>query len=204
MSTYEVRSSETVLDGRVLHVRRDAVVMPDGSTSVREVVSHPGAVGVVALDDDGTVVLVEQYRHPVGARLLELPAGLLDVDGEPALETARRELAEETGLTARDWHVLVDVHTSPGGSDEAARVYLARGLAAHPDGRPEGRDEEADLDVVRLPLDEAVARVTDGSLTQSLAVAGLLAAALARGAGWSGLRDASAPWPARPDRAPAG
>jgi ADP-ribose pyrophosphatase len=180
-------------------LRVDEVRMPGGGTASREIVEHPGSVGIVALDGSGRVVLIRQYRHAVGARLVELPAGLLDVPGEPAAETARRELAEETGLRAGRWHVLVDLHTSPGLSQEAARVYLARDLSPVPDGeRHVGVEEETDLGVHRVPLDEAVASVFTGHIENSLAVAGLLAAAYARDRDWSTLRPADAPWPARP------
>ena len=145
LDEYETVASETVFEGRIITVRRDEVRMSDGSTSVREIVEHPGAVGIVALDDDGNVVLVNQYRHPVRARLDELPAGLLDVEGEPALTAAQRELAEEARLGADEWHVLVDLQTSPGFSDEAIRIYLARGLHDVDDGF-EPEHEELDDD----------------------------------------------------------
>jgi 8-oxo-dGTP pyrophosphatase MutT (NUDIX family) len=198
---YELIGSEQLVKGRLLEVRRDEVRMSDGSTASREVVIHPGAVGVVALDDAGNVVMVNQYRHPVRARLDELPAGLLDVDGEPALDAARRELAEEAALQADDWRVLLDLHTSPGFSDEAIRIFLARGLSAtpHPDGFVvEG--EEAAMTVTRVPLDEAVRRTLAGEITNAAAAAGILAAAVARTTQWQGLRPADAPWPARPGR----
>ena len=128
MSNHEhrVESSEVVFEGRVISVRKDVVTMPGETTSQRDVVVHPGAVGVVALDDRGRVLLVNQYRHPVGRRLDELPAGLLDVAGEPALVAAQRELVEEAGLAADTWHVLVDALPSPGMTDEAIRIFLAR------------------------------------------------------------------------------
>jgi 8-oxo-dGDP phosphatase len=167
--------------------------------AVREVVDHPGAVGVVALDDDGTVLLVNQYRHPVRARLDELPAGLLDVDGEPALLAAQRELAEEAAVTATDWHVLVDLYTSPGMTNEAIRIFLARGLAPVPDEeRFKPQHEEITLTVHRVPLSDAVGRVFAGELTNAAAVAGILATAHGAASGWAGLRPADAPWPARP------
>jgi ADP-ribose pyrophosphatase len=175
--------------------------MSDGTIAEREVVHHPGAVGVVAIDDDGQVVLVNQYRHPVRARLDELPAGLLDVDGETALAAARRELAEEAALTATRWDVLVDLHTSPGMSDEAIRIYLARDLHPIPDSeRFTPEHEEITLTVRRLPLVEAVERALSGHLTNAAAVAGLLAADRAASTGWTNLRPADVPWPARPGR----
>lgn len=178
---YEVLGSETVYHGRVISLRRDTVAMPGGGDSVREVVAHPGAVAVVALDDEDRVVLLRQYRHPVGAHLWELPAGLRDEDGEPPLETARRELAEETRLAAERWSLLTTSHSSPGFTDEAVLVYLAEGLSDVP--RPEGfvvEHEELDMTVERVPLTEAVQRVFDGAISNASAVIGLLAAAQVR------------------------
>jgi 8-oxo-dGTP pyrophosphatase MutT (NUDIX family) len=147
------------------------------------------------------VVLVNQYRHAVRARLDELPAGLLDLEGESALDAAKRELAEETALAADEWDVLVDLHSSPGFSNEAVRVYLARGLRPVDDGdvfQPE--HEELTLTVERVPLAEAVHQVLSGNLTNASAVAGLLAAVHGRATGWRDLRPADAKWPARPGR----
>jgi ADP-ribose pyrophosphatase len=192
---YEVLSSERVYEGRVLSLRKDEVSMPGGTTSVRDVIEHPGAVAVVALDEQERVVLVRQYRHPVGRSLDELPAGILDVDGEPAYETVRRELAEEAGLGADRWDVLVDLLTSPGGSDEASRVYLARGL--HEVERDIQQHEEAELTSFRVPLDDVVRGVLSGAYENSLLVAGALAADRVRRDGFAGLRPADAPWPAR-------
>ena len=195
---YDVVSSERLAQGKVIALRRDRLRTADGTEFVREVVEHPGAVGVVAMDDEDRVLLVNQYRHPVATRLDELPAGLLDKEGEPALEAAKRELAEEAHVQADEWHVLVDLHPSPGMSNEAIRIYLARGLApAEADGF-DPQHEEADLTVERVALDEALDRVTTGQLTNAAAVAGLLAAAHARANGWAGLRPADSPWPARP------
>lgn len=196
---YPVLATESIFMGNVISVRLDHVQMSDGTVAAREVVDHPGAVGVVALDDDGAIVLVNQYRHPVRARLDELPAGLLDIAGEPALLAAQRELAEEAAITATDWHVLVDLHTSPGMSNEAIRLFLARGLAPVGESdRFQPEHEEITLTVHRVKLDDAVARVYAGELTNAAAVAGILAAAHSAGTDWSGLRPADAPWPARP------
>ncbi len=196
---YTVVSSTPVFRGKVISVRTDELRMSDGSVATREIVGHPGAVGVVALDSSDRVVLVNQYRHPVGRYLDELPAGLLDVDGESALTAAQRELFEEAALRASDWHVLVDLHTSPGMTDEAIRVYLARGLTeVSDDERFAPEHEEITLTVSRVPLDEAVCRALCGELTNAAAVAGVCAAAAARAADWAGLRPADAPWPGRP------
>jgi ADP-ribose pyrophosphatase len=174
MGTYEIHSSKRIFDGAVVGLRVDQVEMPGGGTAGREVVEHDRAVAVVALGDDGTVVLIEQYRHPMGHRLWELPAGLMDVDGEHALPAAQRELAEETGLTAARWEVLVDVAASPGFTTEAVRVFLARGLTEI--GRQgEIAHEEADLRIIRVPLADAVDAVLAGRIVNASAVAGLLA-----------------------------
>ncbi len=166
-------SSKIVYSGAILALRLDQVEMPGGRVAEREVIEHHGAVAVVALDDDGNVVLIDQYRHPIGRRLLELPAGLLDEPGEDPLDAAKRELAEETGLAARDWSVLVDVALSPGFTDEALRVYLATDL--HETDRPEPELEEADIRIVRVPIAEAVRGALSGEIVNATAVAGVLA-----------------------------
>jgi 8-oxo-dGTP pyrophosphatase MutT (NUDIX family) len=197
MSEFAVVDSEVVFRGRVVSVRQDSIRMPDGSVALREIVDHMGAVVVVALDDDDLVVMVNQYRPAVGARLDELPAGLLDVADEPPLEAARRELAEEAELQAEHWDVLLDLHSSPGFSDEAVRVFLARGLRAA--DRPQGftvEHEEASMTVTRVPLEVAVDRALAGQITNAAAVAGVLAAYAAR-TSQRGLRAQDAPWPSR-------
>ncbi len=191
-------SSTDVYVGKILALRADEVAMPGGGRSRREVVEHPGAVVIVALDDADRVVLVHQYRHPLGRRLWELPAGLLDVPGEDPLHTARRELAEETGLAAEEWSVLVDVASSPGFTDESARVFLARVLSDVE--RPEAvGDEEADLVIDRMPLDEALRQVFAGEIVNAPAVSGLLAARAVRD-GVASPRRPEAPWQDRPRR----
>ena len=140
---FETVSSETVYVGNILALRADEVRMPGGSTAQREVVEHYGAVAVVAMDESNNVVLVYQYRHPLGRRLWELPAGLLDLGGEPPHVAAARELRGGGRSGRRDWRVLVDLVSAPGFSDESVRVYLATGLTDV--GRPEAHDEEADL-----------------------------------------------------------
>jgi ADP-ribose pyrophosphatase len=195
---FAVSDSETVYVGRVLAVRLDHVVMPGGRVAQREIVEHPGAVAIVPLHDDASVVMIDQYRHAVGRRLRELPAGLLDTPGEDPVATARRELVEEVGCTAQDWSVLVDVVSSPGFSDEAVRVFLARGLTEI--GRPAGGDdEEADLSVVRVPLADAVRQVLAGEIVNASTVAGLLAAQAVL-AGTAQPRPVDASWPDRPTR----
>ncbi|MEU5934576.1 NUDIX hydrolase [Micromonospora sp. NPDC047187] len=193
---YEVRSREERYRGRIFDVVTEEVTMPGGGTGLRDLVRHVGAVAVVALDDAGQVVLIRQYRHPVGRHLWELPAGLMDVSGEELPVAALRELAEEADLTAGQVDVLVDLHSSPGFTNEIVRVFLARDLADVPaDERHERHDEEADLQVVRIDLDEAVAMVLAGEITNASAVAGLLAAAHARDTGFAQLRRSDAPLP---------
>ncbi|HJQ42148.1 MAG TPA: NUDIX hydrolase [Jatrophihabitantaceae bacterium] len=190
---YELISRDSIYSGAVISLNRDKVRMSDGSVATREVVEHPGAVGVVAVDDEGQVVLINQYRHPVGRRLDELPAGLLDVDGEPPLQTAQRELAEEAQLKAGDWRVLVDLNPTPGMSNEAIRIYLARKLEpADDEFTPE--HEELELTVRRESLSAAVERCLRGEITNAAAVAGLLAAASAAANDFESLRPADAPW----------
>jgi ADP-ribose pyrophosphatase len=164
----------------------------------REFLRHPGAVAIIVLDDDERVLLLRQYRHPVRRELWEPPAGLLDLPGEEAVVAAARELAEEADLVAARWDVLVDFYTSPGGNDEALRVFLARGLSAVPDADLFEREhEERDMLARWVPLDEAVTLALSGALHNPSAVLGILAAAAAKAAGWSTLRPADAPWPER-------
>ena len=194
-----VVESETVMRGRVWDLRRDTIDLGDGQTVVREYVAHPGAVAVLAIDEHDRVLLVRQYRHPVGMLLWEPVAGLLDVADESPRVGAARELVEEAGLLARRWDVLVDLENSPGGSSETIRCYLGRDLEPAPGGRPVGDGEERDMPYCWVPLDDAVQAVLAGRLTAPLTVAGVLAAFASRAAGWSSLRDADCPWPQRDD-----
>ena len=173
---FKTLSSELLLDAPIIAVRRDEVVMPDDHVAYREVVEHLGAVAVVALNESNQIAMVNQYRHSVGRRLWELPAGLLDVAGEDELSGAKRELMEEAGLAASSWSVLTDLVTSPGFCEETARVYLAQNLSEVE--RPEAiGDEEADMDFAWVGIDDAVAKIFAGEISNSIAVSGILAAA---------------------------
>lgn len=169
----------------------------DADTVVdRDVVLHPGAVGIVALDDLDRVVLVRQYRHPVASLLWEIPAGLLDDPGESPWQTAVRELVEEAGLRAERWDTVLDLYSSPGMSSETLRVFLARGMSEVSEAeRPVPKDEERDMVVTRVALDDVVEQIGRGRLHNALAVAGILAAEQARQRGWRGLRPPDDPWP---------
>ncbi|WP_251150807.1 NUDIX hydrolase [Cellulosimicrobium sp. Marseille-Q4280] len=192
-----VVETSLVHEGRVFDLRSDVVELDDGPVT-REYLDHPGAVAVVVLDDDERVLLLRQYRHPVRRELWEVPAGLLDVDGEDAQLAGARELAEEADLRAGRWDVLVDYFTTPGGSNEALRVFLARDLSPVPEAERFAREaEELDMELRWVPLDEALRGVLAGELHNPSAVVGILAAAASRAGGWSSLRPADAPWPER-------
>ena len=188
----EVLSSERVFAGHVWDVRTETFRYLDGVLT-RHFVDHPGAVAVVAIDDEDRVLLIKQYRHPVRLREWELPAGLMDVDHEPPLETAKRELAEEVDLAAADWHLLADYAVSPGGSDEMIRIFLARGLTPTGDAF-ERSAEEQDMEQRWVPLDEAVEAIRDRRIQNSVITVGLLSAWLERSRGWTGLGDPETPW----------
>jgi ADP-ribose pyrophosphatase len=193
---FTVRGTRTVYDGAIVTLRVDDVQMPGGRVAEREVVEHYGAVAVVARDEQGRIAMVRQYRHPIGRRLLELPAGLLDAGpDETPLEAAQRELAEEVDLAADRWQVLVDLALSPGFTDEALRLYLAEGVRVV--DTAERHDEEADMAVEWVALDDAVDRVLAGEIVNATSVAGILAVAAAEARGAT-LRAVTAPWPDEP------
>jgi len=195
LANWPVVSSAELARGRLVTLRTDKVRTPDDELAERDVVLHPGAVAVLALDDVQQVLLIRQYRHPVGRLLWEIPAGLRDVSGETPWATARRELLEEAGYRARDWRVLADYYTSPGFTTERLRVFLARDLEFVPEAErdfvPEA--EEAQLLSAWLPLDEAVRKVFAGDLHNGVAALAILAAYAARSGGFDGLRPADAP-----------
>lgn len=177
----EILESERVFEGRVWDVRRERFRLAH-SEPVREFVAHPGAVAILAVDGDDRVLLIRQYRHPIRSVEWELPAGLLDVAGEPAIAAARRELAEEADLVAERWERLIAFHTTPGGSDERLEIYLAQGLA--PAGSDfERTEEEADLVTRWVPLGDAVAAVLEGRVENAILQIGVLALHARRTAG---------------------
>ena len=174
-------------------VRTDRVQMPDRTYAERTVVTHPGAVAVLALDDARRVLMIRQYRHPVGRLLWEIPAGLRDANGESPLRTAQRELLEETGYRAREWHTLVDYFTSPGISSERIRIFLARGIEPAGEVAHEREHEEKFIVADWVPLDEAVHLAMAGKFHNGPAITGVLAGYAACSGGFSELRPATAP-----------
>ncbi|MFC4585626.1 NUDIX domain-containing protein [Sphaerisporangium corydalis] len=193
-ASWEVLDSKERFDAYVISVRTDTVRMPGDEVADRDYIVHPGSVAVVALDDDGRVLLLRQYRHPARRLLWELPAGIRDVADEPLVDCAARELAEEAGYRAGTWHTLIDIFSSPGMTDERIRIFLARDLTPIPD-EENGfvrRHEEIDMPVVWVPLADGVNRVLGGMIHNSPAVAGILAAYAALSDGFSALRPADA------------
>jgi len=193
---FTVTASELVFAGKVWSIRRDEFDY-NGSTIVRELLDHTGAVVVLALDEQDRVLLIKQYRHPVRMREWELPAGLLDISGEDALVGAQRELAEEADVVAAHWNVLSDFYTSPGGSTEAIRIYLARGISASSEVFTR-TEEEADIEIRWVPLDEVVDAVLARRVANPSLIVGVLAAQASRSRDWSTLAPADSPWPGHP------
>jgi 8-oxo-dGDP phosphatase len=190
---WPVVSTDEQLRNWLISVRTDKVQMPDNHYAERTVVTHLGAVAVVALDDAQRVLMIRQYRHPVGYQLWEIPAGLRDTDGESLLGTAQRELFEETGYRAREWHTLIDYFSSPGYSTERLRIFLARGVEPADDDHYHRKDEEKFIVADWVPLHEAVRLALAGKLHSGPAIAGVLAGYAASSERFSGLRPASAP-----------
>jgi len=197
-----VSRSDVVHHGMVWDVRRDTVDLGAAGEVQREYVAHPGAVSVAALRvvaGRDRVLLIQQYRHPVGAFEWELPAGLLDVEGEQPWVAAARELHEEADLAAERWDVLVDYFSSPGGLSEALRIFLARDLTDVDHVERHTREhEELGMPTCWVDLDDAHAAVLAGRLHNPSAVIGILAAHASRARGWTTLRPYDAPWPEHP------
>jgi ADP-ribose pyrophosphatase len=192
---WPVASSAELTRSALVTVRSDQVRTPDNQLAERDVVLHPGAVAALALDAEDRILMIRQYRHPVGRLLWEIPAGLRDVAGEDPWLTAQRELMEETGYRARDWRLLVDYYSSPGFSTERLRIFLARDLEAVPAAERHfvPRDEEAHLLLGWLPLDEAVGKVFAGKLHNGPTILAIMAGYAARSEGFDRLRPADAP-----------
>jgi 8-oxo-dGDP phosphatase len=184
-------SHREFVSGRVISVRTDQVMPAEGKSFTRDVVEHPGAVGIIALDDHDRILLVSQYRHPAGHRLLEPPAGLLDVDGEDQAGAAARELTEEGHVVADDWRLLIDAFTSPGMTDERIRVYLARSLHAVAEADWfVGEHEEADMPLFWAPLSDVVGAILAGDVHNPILLMGALSCwAAQHGAGYEALRE---------------
>lgn len=189
---------QTVFPGMVWDVRHDAFEL-NGEKVERDYIVHPGAVAIIALNDSGELLLIEQYRHAQGKIMWEAPAGLMDLAKEDPLETAKRELFEETGYVAQTWNVLLDLANSPGGSSEQIRIYFARDLSLHPDGRPTGSAEELDMPVHWISIQDVLESIRRGAVTNPQLVAGTHAALIAMAEPDMALRSEEAPWHARED-----
>lgn len=201
--SWRVRRQEVLGRGAVSSFVDDEVETPSGQVVRRQYLTHPGAVAVVAWDEAADeIVCLHQYRHPVRTEFVEIPAGLLDGDGEDFLAAAERELAEEAELAADRWQVLVDMCTSPGSNEESLRIYLARDLRAAP--RTDGFElegEEAEMSVERIARADLVDAVLAGQVQSPTLVAGILALQTAILSDRLGsLRASDAPWPIRDRR----
>lgn len=195
-ASFEVTRSETAFTGKVWNIRRDEVSY-GGGTMVREYMDHTGAVAVLALDEHDRMLLIKQYRHPVRMREWEIPAGLLDVAEEDAHAAAARELAEEADLVAARWDVLAEFATSPGGSDESIRIYLARELSAAAETFAR-TEEEADIEVRWVALDDVVDAILARRVQNPSLIVGAMTAYAARARGWASLAPADSTWERRP------
>ncbi|WP_159803158.1 NUDIX domain-containing protein [Arthrobacter zhaoguopingii] len=201
-SPRRLHRSAVIHRGYVWDVVEETFSLDDGGEEItREYIDHPGAVAVLAMDEQDRILLIRQYRHPARMVLWEIPAGLLDEPGEDFVEAAARELAEEADLTAGEWNVLADLFLSPGSSSEALRIYLARGIGSVPEADRHTRThEEAEIELLWVPLNEAVTAVLEGRMHSPSAAAAVLAAHAARADGYARLRPADAPWPEHPSQ----
>jgi len=190
--SWPVAASEEQFSNWLIAVRNDKVQLPDGQHVDRTVVTHIGAVAVLALDAHDRVLMIRQYRHPVARELWEIPAGLRDVTGEALADTARRELLEETGYAATQWDVLVDSYASPGITTERIRLFLARGLTTA-ESAYQREGEEKFLRTAWIPLEEAMRAALAGKLHNGATIQAVLAGYIAAAEGFSGLRPADAP-----------
>ncbi len=164
-------SGESVYDGKLLHVHRDKVLLPNGNEAVREWIKHPGAAAVLPVLEDGSLILVRQYRYPVGRVTIEIPAGKLDVPGEDPLDCARRELKEETGYTAERYTKFFALATTVGFSDEWIHIYLAEELTPGQDCP----DEDEFIHTLRVPWGKALSMVLDNTIVDAKTAAAILA-----------------------------
>ncbi|WP_285723793.1 NUDIX domain-containing protein [Psychromicrobium xiongbiense] len=199
-----VLERETVFHGKIWDVVSETFELSAGGDRItRQFIDHPGAVAILPRDDAGRVLMLRQYRHPVRASLWEIPAGLLDVAGEDPLLAAARELLEEADLRAERWQVLVDNFNSAGSSSESVRIYLAEGLSEVSEAERHVRtEEEAEIQLLWVPLEEAVTAVLAGEVHSFSAIAGILALSVADARAASGqtvLRPGDAPWPMQPE-----
>ena len=191
----EIVDESIVFRGKVWNIRHETFRYND-ETLGRDFVEHTGAVAILVLDDQDRLLAIRQYRHPVRLREWEIPAGLLDIDGEDPLETAKRELAEEVDLTADHWSVLSDYATSPGGSNEIIRIFVARGLHAIEEAF-ERTGEEADIELRWVSLDDAYEAAVNRRITNSVILIAVMSAYASRARGWSTLIPGDSPWPMR-------
>ena len=179
--TWPVTRSDLVYDSPFVGLSVDSITAPDGETLNRAVLHHKGAVGVLVLDEDDRVLVLDQYRHPVGKRLIELPAGILDIAHEPPVDAARRELREEADLEASDWQPLLTMYATPGCSTEHWQVFLAEGLSPTPvEDRIEREGEEADMRQLWVPLQDLITAALDGRIGDSMTVSSVLAVSVLR------------------------
>jgi len=191
----EIVDESIVFTGRVWNIRHETFRY-NHETLGRDFVAHTGAVAVLVIDNEDRILAIRQYRHPVRLREWEIPAGLLDIEGEDPLEAAKRELAEEADLIAEEWSVLSDYATSPGGSNEIIRIFVARGLHAIEQAF-ERTGEEADIEIRWVSLDDAYEAALTHRITNSVILIAVLTAHASRARGWSTLIPGDAPWPMR-------